>query len=271
MTAIAQLANLFIGASFWSHLIDFLNINCPNEVKEFSGVDMQNLAWLLCWLSFYNVSIDTVLKHPYKHETVVHQIAFMGGEDRAKCMLQSLDMNQPKKNYGTSSDFPCNSVAVIKEFQTRISESCSSLACQKGTDLTTDDDKMRNRSTKVKKVWLGRSKGLKSHGPANDAIGATRTRLFCACHMSLFGKSVLDSFKHMLLSISRVKLLDKVNLQETTMHSDQGFNDGECFDFCDKHDIDSVNTVKRGHPCLLFLVTPSAKQRKNKKRSQKMV
>ena len=129
-------------------------------------------------------------------------------------------MEQPKKNHGASWDHPCDSVAAIEDFQSKISESWSSLACQKGTDLTIDDDKMRNRSAKAKECGWGRSKGLKSHGPVNNMIGATRTGLFCACHVSLFGESALDSFKHMLLNITRVKLLEKVNLHGTTMHGD---------------------------------------------------
>ena len=62
MTHIVKIANLFIGASFWSHLIDFLNTNCADDVQPFSGLDAQNLVRLLCWLSFYNVSMETVLK-----------------------------------------------------------------------------------------------------------------------------------------------------------------------------------------------------------------
>ena len=125
-------------------------------------------------------------------------------------------MAQPKKNYGSSWDHSCKPVAAIEDFQSKISESCSSLACQKGTDLTIDDDKMRNRSAKAKDYGWGRSKGLKLYGPVNNIIGATRTGLFCACHVSLFGESALDSFKHMLLNITRAKLLDKVNLHGTT-------------------------------------------------------
>ena len=90
MTHIAELVNLFIGTSFWSHLIDFLNINRADEVKPFSGTDTQNLVRLLCWLSFYNVSIETVLKNPHEHERVVHQIAFMGGETEQNACPKAL-------------------------------------------------------------------------------------------------------------------------------------------------------------------------------------
>ena len=111
-----------------------------------------------------------------------------------------------------------------------------------------DDDEMQNRPTKAKEHGWGHSKGLKLFGPVNNMIGTTRTKLFCACHVSLMGESALDSFKHMLLSISRVKLVEKTNLQGTTMHGDRGCNDGEHFDFCDDHDTDSVNAVKGGLP-----------------------
>ena len=107
---------------------------------------------------------------------------------------------------------------------------------------------MWNRSAKAKECGWGRSKGLKSCGPVNNMIGATRTGIFCACHVSLFGESALESIKHMLSSMSRAKLLDKVNLHGTTMHGNRGFNGDECFEFCDDHDVDSVNACKRAPP-----------------------
>jgi len=55
MTPIVEIANLFIGTSFWSHLIEFLNVNCADDVKPFSSADMQNLVHLLCWLFRYSV------------------------------------------------------------------------------------------------------------------------------------------------------------------------------------------------------------------------
>ena len=81
MTPIVEIANLFIGASFWSHLIEFLNTNRAEDVQPFSGLDAQNLVRLLCWLSFYNISLETALKNPYECKRTMHQIAFMGGED----------------------------------------------------------------------------------------------------------------------------------------------------------------------------------------------
>ena len=81
MTPIVEIANFFIGASFWSHLIEFLNTNRADDVQPFSGLDVQNLARSLCWLSFCNVSLETALKNPHECKRVVHQIAFVGGED----------------------------------------------------------------------------------------------------------------------------------------------------------------------------------------------
>ena len=96
------------------------------------------------------MSIDTVLRNPCECERVMEQVTSMGGEERAKHMLQSLDIDDPKKNYCTTWNFLCKSVPAIEEFQTKISESCSSLSCQKRTDLMIDDDKMQNRSAKAK-------------------------------------------------------------------------------------------------------------------------
>ena len=81
ITPIVEIANLFIGAFFWSHLIEFLNANRADDVQPFSGLDAQNLVRLLCWLSFYNISLETALKNPYECERVMHQITYMGGED----------------------------------------------------------------------------------------------------------------------------------------------------------------------------------------------
>ena len=72
---------------------------------------------------FYNVSMETVLKNPCKCRRVMHQIAFMGGEDQAKETFKSLDMVQPKKNCSASWDHPCDSVAAIEDFQSKINES----------------------------------------------------------------------------------------------------------------------------------------------------
>ena len=180
-------------------------------------------------------------------------------------------MNHPKKHCGASWDHPHDSVAAIEDFQSEISKSCSSLACPKGTDLTVDDDKMRNRSAKAKECGWGRSKGLKSHGPANNMIGATCTGLFYACHVSLFGESALESFKHMLLSTSRAKLLDKVNLHGATMHCNQGFNGNKCFEFCDNHDVDSVNACKRAPPLPFVFGNAKCKTKTVQKRCQNVV
>ena len=81
MTPIVEIANLFIGTSFWSHLIEFLNANRAEDAQPFSGLDAQNLVRLLCWLSFYNISLETVLKNSHKCKRVTHQITFVGGED----------------------------------------------------------------------------------------------------------------------------------------------------------------------------------------------
>jgi len=52
----------------------------------------------------------------------------------------------------------------------------------------------------------------------------------------------------MLLNTTRVKLLEKVNLHGATMHGNRGFNGDEHFEFCDDHDVDSVDTCKRAPP-----------------------
>ena len=83
-------------------------------------------------------------------------------------------------------------------------------------------------------------------------IAPTHTGTFCACHVSLMGESALDPFKHMLLSISRVKLFDKVNLQGTTMHGDQGFNDGECFDFVMSMALAVLTLLNESAPAFCF-------------------
>ena len=55
------------------------------------------------------------------------------------------------------------------------------------------------------------------------------------------------------------------------MHGNQGHNDGEHFDFCDEHDIDSVNTVKRDPPLPFVFGDTKCKTKKEQKKSQNMV
>ena len=81
----------------------------------------------------------------------------------------------------------------------------------------------------------------------------------------------MESFKHMLLSMSRVKLLEKVNLHGTTMHGNQGFNGDECFEFVTIMMLIVLMLAKEPHPCLLFLATLNTKLKQCRKRHQKMV
>ena len=106
------------------------------------------------------------------------------------------------KHYGASWDYPFDTYADMVKMEHLVMRACSAIVFQKGaTNLTEDDDKLRNQSEKAGKFGWTRSKGLRSFGPVNNMIAAAPCGCLIASKVTCFGKSTLDSTKVMLCRI----------------------------------------------------------------------
>jgi len=132
-------------------------------------------------------------------------------------------------------------------FDAEVSKQASKVAYVKGvTNMTIDDDKMKNRSKKCAEEGWSRSKGKSSFGPVNNCVNSMRTGICLASHITHFGQSALDVTKINLLHLAGIPLIDNANFGNALLGNDRGYHESRLFVLLALVALQLLNTVKRG-------------------------
>ncbi len=114
------------------------------------------------------------------------------------------------------------------------------------TDLIIDDEKLRMHSTKANQHSLSRMMSAKSFGPVGNCINSISTGISLSCHMNHHGESSKDIITSGLMIIQGINNPNSLNFPMTTIHSDRGYNDDECYHLIEGASMGFLNTTKRG-------------------------
>ena len=257
--------NTYFQAETAVPVLRFMNRNLT--ARGMTLITFQELEpFMRCFmgLCYYKKQVADVKAHPEAFPIVAKEIKNLVGNtydqraDRLNDLLRSWDGHDVQRKRKDRDDEVLTFDSVyridreLEKLFRDLGGHASRLAHIEGvTDKMIDDEKTRTRSALVALMSLARSKSGKAFGAVGNCINSMWTGIPLATHYSHIGESCTDIVMSLLSIISGSTSHRTIDMKETTLGGDRGYNDNEYFEKSATANMNNFHTTKRG-PSLAF-------------------
>ena len=255
-----ELLNTFFPAESAVPVLAFMNRNLLARGKTLiTFQELQPFMRSFIGLCYYKKQVADIKAHPEAFPIVVNEVENIVGitfdekVDRLNDLLRSWDGHDVKRKRKDRDDEVLTFDSVyridreLEKLFRDLGGHASRLAHIEGvTDMMIDDEKTRTRSALVALLSLARSKSGKAFGAVGNCINSMWTGIPLATHYSHFGESCTDIVMSLLSIISGSTSHKSIDMKETTLGGDRGYNDNEYFEKSAAANLNNIHTTKRG-------------------------